>query len=697
MKIRHACLLSVLAGLAASATAQDFAGPLPIREITLPVVGAPAQPYAGRAIQTTYDCLSNTFGNGSATHLGACANVIEDISFANSAWALPGYTLPRVITEITYGVAVITTPTTTEDIMLIFWDEDDVNFQGQGGANTPMIAANAIPLAVVRVDAAGLNAGFYWQITNNLTGLAGGGVTVPADDNGIALQIAWVSDGFTPPDTNGDSIPNWENLAGGLAEPCPSATNRSIVFGSQSGAPVLGNPASPGFTTPSYGRDMLTATMCASAGVFLGNGGAPAAGGDVEHRFINASPQRGMMVRFKGDVVIPPPACNVTQGAIPDAGATAFVSVPAAGVSIVCFTLNGDATDAAGQFLDIDTEGTVGDAAIALWDSGGALVAFDDDGGSGTNAKLSFGIGIRQKVGDGTQYNGRDGQLAAGTYYLGVATGAAGDSSFGDSFTRSSTGPGGVVAVNFTTNTNGSPLAPSVAPDLTEAAFNGGNPLTAPGAQSAATATGLRGLLWYSFNVCDIADPANYLDIDTNSGSTPTADTEIFLFDDAGNLVATDDDSGSAALSQLSFGNVGPRPAPGDGLPYAGQNGNLPAGTYYVGIGLFNVDTAPSNNRWHLRATSGSNLIVQLTLTTDSDGVCSTSCHGDCVADFDDGSGTGTPDGGVTIDDLLYYLVLFEDGVLCADVDDGSGTGTTDGGVTIDDLLYYLVRFESGC
>jgi hypothetical protein len=32
-----------------------------------------------------------------------------------------------------------------------------------------------------------------------------------------------------------------------------------------------------------------------------------------------------------------------------------------------------------------------------------------------------------------------------------------------------------------------------------------------------------------------------------------------------------------------------------------------------------------------------------------------------------------------------------------ADVDDGSATGTPDGGVTIDDLLYYLVRFESGC
>ena len=68
-----------------------------------------------------------------------------------------------------------------------------------------------------------------------------------------------------------------------------------------------------------------------------------------------------------------------------------------------------------------------------------------------------------------------------------------------------------------------------------------------------------------------------------------------------------------------------------------------------------------------------------------------------CVADVDDGSGTGTPDGGVTIDDLLFYLSVFEAGSQAADVDDGSSTGTPDGGVTIDDLLYFLLRYEGGC
>jgi hypothetical protein len=31
------------------------------------------------------------------------------------------------------------------------------------------------------------------------------------------------------------------------------------------------------------------------------------------------------------------------------------------------------------------------------------------------------------------------------------------------------------------------------------------------------------------------------------------------------------------------------------------------------------------------------------------------------------------------------------------DVDDGSGTGRPDGAVTIDDLLYHLASFEAGC
>src|SRR5262245_59896598 len=166
-------------------------------EIRRDPIGYPSNGgYGSRVVDTVYDCLTATFGNGSATHLGTCSQALEDISFAPGPWgtAGPGH----LITEITYGVGVITTPTTTEDILIIFWDKDDVNFQGFGGVGTSMINGAAVPLAVLRVDAAGLGAGFYWQITNSLAGLPGGGVAVPATDNGVAVQVAWVNDGYVP-------------------------------------------------------------------------------------------------------------------------------------------------------------------------------------------------------------------------------------------------------------------------------------------------------------------------------------------------------------------------------------------------------------------------------------------------------------------------------------------------------------------
>ena len=68
-----------------------------------------------------------------------------------------------------------------------------------------------------------------------------------------------------------------------------------------------------------------------------------------------------------------------------------------------------------------------------------------------------------------------------------------------------------------------------------------------------------------------------------------------------------------------------------------------------------------------------------------------------CPSDLDDGTGNGTPDGGVDINDLLYFLAHYEAGTPQADLDDGSATGTPDGGVDISDLLYFLLRYEAGC
>lgn len=68
-----------------------------------------------------------------------------------------------------------------------------------------------------------------------------------------------------------------------------------------------------------------------------------------------------------------------------------------------------------------------------------------------------------------------------------------------------------------------------------------------------------------------------------------------------------------------------------------------------------------------------------------------------CPADLDNGSNTGTPDGGIDINDLLYFLGTFELGAPGADLDNGTGNGIPDGGVDINDLLYFLLHFEAGC
>ena len=71
-----------------------------------------------------------------------------------------------------------------------------------------------------------------------------------------------------------------------------------------------------------------------------------------------------------------------------------------------------------------------------------------------------------------------------------------------------------------------------------------------------------------------------------------------------------------------------------------------------------------------------------------------------CPADLDDDGQPSTglnPDGAVTIEDLIAFLVLFEDGDVGGDLDDGTQTGAHDGAVTIDDLIFFLIRFENGC
>lgn len=74
-------------------------------------------------------------------------------------------------------------------------------------------------------------------------------------------------------------------------------------------------------------------------------------------------------------------------------------------------------------YLDIDTEGSpLADMELALYDADGRLVAFDDDSGSGNQARLTFGAGAaRPAVGNGSPFDNSNGTLDAGTYYIALA------------------------------------------------------------------------------------------------------------------------------------------------------------------------------------------------------------------------------------------------------------------------------------
>jgi hypothetical protein len=692
--MKNVFVLAMLAGTAVSSTAfaQELP-PLPLGgEVRIDPVGYPAAGgYDSRSIQPVYDCLSNSFGNGSATHLGTCSQILEDVSFQNGPWATA---TTKLMTEITYGLGVISTPTTvTDHAYFIFWPKSAVNYQGFGGANTNMINPAAVPIAILNVNASGLGAGFYWQITNSLTGFPGGGITIPAADDGFYLQVAWITladptgaVGYTP--TTSWSVID-TNATGGLFAGCASATDRALVFGSNTGAALPGNPASPGLTAVDYGRDISNAAMCANIGQFIGNGGAAAGSGNVEHRFINASPARGFLFRAKGDVTAPLPTPVTSLGCAADAGSTTVSTVASSGVKWYSLCLNNGAADASGTFLDLDTEGSASDVTIGIFDGSGALIANDDGSGSGTNDQLTFGVGIRASAGgDGLQYNGRSGELAATaggpSYYIAVApTG----STFGSGFTVTSAAGGGSFNLNMHTNTNGTPLAPSVTPAVSSA--NQLGDIVSPGAAAASAATGLKGTLWYSFQVSfDTSCSTRFLDIDFNgSGATATADTEAYVFNSAGTLIAFDDDSGPAGLSQLSFnqnpGGPADRPSVGgDGLTHSGQNGNIAPGTYYMGVGLFAINALTTQDRFHLRATSGSNLTIAPVWSTDFDGTngCTSTCT-TCVGDYNQ-------DGGIDGSDISAFFPDWENSAACADVNQ-------DGGVDGGDIEFFFTKWEN--
>ncbi len=395
-----------------------------------------------------------------------------------------------------------------------------------------------------------------------------------------------------------------------------------------------------------------------------------------------------------------PPSSAINLGVLPDGGLTVQGALGAGEVKWYRFSLAGDATDHVMQFLDIDSEGSKADLALILFSSSGVRLALDLDSGSGVQAQLSFGMGRRAAVGDGAQYDGRRwGAVPAnrgiraqdGPFYLAVVSDPV---TFQNNFVRfeppRSCGGGGSYIINLRTNTNGTPLAPSV-PPIIDAPDNLGQVVgSRPIVSSSIPPAGVR---WIRFSTCENADAERTLAISTTFATSNIGSATHAVFDPLGNLVASARTDARASPPTLNFG---------------GTNPALHAGTYYLAqiVDLLSSsDGSPqfapnpaTQGRWHVRVLRPPTSSLFSSGTITASWTACTICHDDrCVADVDDGSATGTPDSGVTLDDLLFYLTRFAGGAACADIDDGSGTGTPDGGVTIDDLLYFLTRFEGGC
>lgn len=383
--------------------------------------------------------------------------------------------------------------------------------------------------------------------------------------------------------------------------------------------------------------------------------------------------------QIQGDAPPPPAPTGTTElGCLTDAGLSQTYTLAANETKWYKFCINGDATDSAGQFLSIDSEGSAFGASAGVYNLLGNLVGVissDDDSGSGTNFQLSYGHGLHASAGgDGKQYDGINGEMFAGEYYVAV-TGDAG--SFGGSFNASGAHAGGDVTINFATNTNGGALPTAVEP--TVRAGNDLGILSDPGAPGSTFTLPRYGTDWYRFELeADIAAPT-YLDIDFSASGTSIADPQARLFDASGNALFESDDAGVGyTRPQFSFGDVGPRTQGSSPVPFDGSTAAvLPAGTYYLATSLF-AQTNSALGRWHVRSNSGSSLSYQADFYVGTGGGCG------CAADYNQ-------DGGVDGGDVEAFFNDWSSSIGCADVN-------IDGGIDGGDVeAFFIVWSNGGC
>ncbi|MFT3684096.1 MAG: GC-type dockerin domain-anchored protein [Phycisphaerales bacterium] len=202
-----------------------------------------------------------------------------------------------------------------------------------------------------------------------------------------------------------------------------------------------------------------------------------------------------------------------------------------------------------------------------------------------------------------------------------------------------------------------------------------------------------------------VAANGDYLDIDT-SASTLQAfydpnwrnDTEIALFDAAGNLLAADDDEGSNFASSLSFGAAAPsRPAmvtgtPGE--PFNGRDGaNLPAGEYYLALCMYNHTFGNGfsvTNNSPLPSDFSGQIYATITAHVTPIVACG-------PADIGQQGGVEGADGHLDNNDFIVFINRFFFNNPLADIGTTGGLPGSDGHLDNNDFIAFINYFFTGC
>ncbi|MGH7131542.1 MAG: GC-type dockerin domain-anchored protein [Phycisphaerales bacterium] len=364
-----------------------------------------------------------------------------------------------------------------------------------------------------------------------------------------------------------------------------------------------------------------------------------------------------------------------------------------------------DATVANNTFFDIDTENSsINDTYLSMFSDTGAVLSLDDDSGSGFKSQLTYGqtFPTRPAVGDGLEYDGFNGPLVAGTYWL-AAYGYP--NSIGSPAAGWNVGSASIQSGDLTVNFNfgSAQLPPGTfvktadgGETVADAIVVGGN----------GTLTGISGFLTanhadvFRIEICDFANFSA-----TTVGGVGF-DTQLFLFKSLGDGVTmTDDNTGGIA---------GPSTITAQ---FVTTNG-----TYYLAITGYNRDPVDSDGNllWNNepfegeRAPDGpgaANVLAGWASTLVTPGAqpnylitLTGACFvqtGPAACNLADVAGLGGsvgPDGALTPDDLIVFLNAFFTGNLAiADISILGGAAGHDGQLTPDDIVLFLGQFFSPC